>query len=92
MSILIALAPIAMIVIAVMLSISAFYGGFHFANLTFLQKMKRLNDHIVHQPASAANNKTLEVLNEFLVDINVQNNKAKFTDWIRFGILGRNQP
>jgi hypothetical protein len=87
MNILIALAPIAMIVIAVMLSISAFYGGFHFANLRFLQKMKTLNDHIVER----GTNHDLKVLNDFLIDINVQNNKAKFTDWIKWGMLGRNK-
>lgn len=91
MNTLVALAPIAMIWLAIMLSISAFYGGFHFAHLTFLKKMKRLNNHIVNQPASEANNKTLEVLNEFLVDINVKNNEVKFTDWVKFGVFGRSQ-
>jgi hypothetical protein len=88
MNILLPLVPLAMIVMAVLLSISAFYGGFHFAHLTFLQKMKRLNDHIV----SSGDNQDFKILNDFLIDINVQNNKPKFRDWLKFGILGRNQP
>ena len=85
MSALALFAPIVMIALAIFLSISAFYGGYHFAHYNFLSKMRKLNDHIVHQPASKENNLTLETLNNFLIDINVENNKPRIRDWFKFG-------
>lgn len=80
---LILFAPVAMTIIAVLLSVSAFYGGFHFAHLRFLEKMRELNDHIV----ADGDEITLAVLNDFLIKLSVENNKAKWTDWVKFGLF-----
>jgi len=77
--------PIFMVAIAIFLSVSAFYGGVHYAMFVYLTKMKPLNDFIVKN----GDNKTLTELNEFLISIDVKNCKPKWQDWLRFGLLGR---
>lgn len=80
------IAPFIMITAAVFLSISAFYGGFSFAHVRFLEKLKKLNDHICNLPASREHNDLLNELNEFLKSIAVEKNKATFLDWLKFGM------
>lgn len=77
--------PIFMIGVAIALSVSAFYGGVHFAMLTYLSKMKPLNDFIVKNGDA----KTLAELNDFLISINVKNCSPTWRDWLRFGLRGR---
>lgn len=77
--------PIAMIFLSVLVSISAFHGGFHFAYVRFLTKFKHFNDYIVKYGSTDE----LHQLNCFLQDIQVEKNKVTFVDWLKFGFLGR---
>lgn len=77
-------APPAMVVLAVVLSITAFQGGYHFAHYNFLKKMKPFHDKVF-------NGKDVELMreaNNFYEEISVKNNKPKFLDWLKFGVLG----
>lgn len=85
-----ALIPLILIALAIALSVSAFYGGFHFAYVRFLKKFKPLNDLIVSQPMRTGTLDelkdrllALKTLNEFLISIKVENEKVKFSDWYK---------
>lgn len=68
------------------LSVSAFYGGFHYAYWRFLKKMKPLNDIIVS--LQSENIETLKTLNDFLIAISAENETVTFMDWYRQTFTG----
>ena len=72
---------VALLICLGLLSISGFYGGFHFGCYRLLQKAKKFNDLIV----TKGDNEMLREWNEYLIAISVKNNKPSYLEWIKWG-------